>query len=119
MANSERARVLQSASDCLALMQARKIVDAVPLANPNLTDLRTSSSTHRDRPGDIRFLPIEAGNRSSDQVIQHAREVRQKQIQDCSSRAARKILAQLSKGSKPTADTLTKLIAAEFDELSA
>jgi hypothetical protein len=34
---------------------------------------------------------------SSDQVIQHAREVRRKQIEDCSSRAARKILVQLSK----------------------
>jgi len=56
---------------------------------------------------------------SSDQLIQHAREVRQKQIQACSARAAKKILAQLSKRSKLTADTLTKLIAAEFDELSA
>jgi len=56
---------------------------------------------------------------SSDQVVQHAREVRQKQIHECSRRAARKILAQLSKGSKPSADALTKLIAAEFDELSA
>jgi hypothetical protein len=36
-------------------------------------------------------------DRSSDQVIQQAREVRLKQIQECSSRAARKILAQLSK----------------------
>jgi len=34
-------------------------------------------------------------------------------------RAAHKILAQLSKGAKPSADTLTKLIAAEFEELSA
>jgi len=56
---------------------------------------------------------------SSDQVIQHAREVRPKQIQECSSRAARKILAQLSKGSKPTADSLAKLVASEFDELLA
>jgi hypothetical protein len=45
--------------------------------------------------------------------------VRRKQIEDCSSRAARKIQAQLSKSSKPSADALTKLIAAEFDELSA
>jgi hypothetical protein len=58
-------------------------------------------------------------DRSSDQVIQHAREVRRKQIEDCSSSAARNILAQLSKGSKPSADALTKLIAAEFDELLA
>jgi len=36
-----------------------------------------------------------------------------------SSRAAKKILAQLSKGSKLTADALTKLIAAEFNALSA
>jgi hypothetical protein len=58
-------------------------------------------------------------DRSSDQVIQHAREVRRKQIEECSSRAARKILAQLSEGSKASADTLTKVIATEFDELSA
>ena len=56
---------------------------------------------------------------SSDQVIQHTRKAQRKQIQDCSPRAARKILAPLSKGSKLTADTLTKLIAAELDELSA
>jgi len=69
-----------------------------------------------------RLLCHSQGNsnvRQIDQVIQHAREVRQKQIQECSSSSAQKILAQLSKGSKPTADTLTKLIAAEFDELSA
>jgi hypothetical protein len=58
-------------------------------------------------------------DQSSDQVIQHAREVRRQKIQECSSRTARKILAQLSKGTKPSADTLTKLIAAEFDEPSA
>jgi hypothetical protein len=57
-------------------------------------------------------------DRSSDQVIQHARKVRRKQIEHCSDRAAREILAQLSKGLKPSVDSIKKLTASEFDDLS-
>ena len=55
---------------------------------------------------------------SSDQVIQHAREARQKQIQECSRRIAQKILARFKTG-KPSTDVLAKLIAQEFEELNS
>lgn len=55
---------------------------------------------------------------SSDDVVRHAREVRVKQIEDCSRRAAKKILAKFKSG-KPSTEILAKLIAAEFEELNA
>jgi hypothetical protein len=56
--------------------------------------------------------------RSNDQVIQRAREVRRKQIETCSQRAARKIISQLKAVSEPTAEKLAELIADEFTELN-
>ena len=66
------------------------------------------------RPGETP-MPV----RMNDEIIQRARQAQQEKIEECSRLAARKILAHLSKDSKPSADMLTKLIAAEFDELSA
>lgn len=54
---------------------------------------------------------------SSDDVVRHAREVRAKQIEDCSRRAAQKIAAKFRTG-KISTDALAKLIAEEFQELS-
>ena len=54
---------------------------------------------------------------SSDDVVRHAREVRAKQIQDCSRRAAQKIAAKIKTG-KISTDALAELIAEEFEELS-
>jgi hypothetical protein len=54
---------------------------------------------------------------TSDQVVWAAREKRRKQIEDCSRKAAKKILAKL-KGGRPTEATLTELIAGEFEELA-
>lgn len=54
---------------------------------------------------------------SSDDVVRHAREVRAKQIEDCSRRAAQKIVAKFKTG-KISSDSLAKLIAEEFQELS-
>ena len=57
---------------------------------------------------------------SSDQVVQHAREVRREQIYRCSQRAAQKIAARLKSGPKkpPTVAVLAELIAVEFEELN-
>jgi len=54
---------------------------------------------------------------SSDEVIRQARERRQAQIAECARRAAKKILTKM-KGSRPSQDALTELIAGEFEELS-
>jgi len=54
---------------------------------------------------------------SSDEVIRNAREARRKQIEECSKRAAKKILAKL-KSTRPTEATLAELIAGEFEELT-
>jgi vacuolar-type H+-ATPase subunit H len=56
-------------------------------------------------------------HQSSDDVIRAAREQRQKQIQECSRRAAKKILAKI-KGGRPSEATLAELIAGEFEELT-
>lgn len=53
---------------------------------------------------------------SSDDVVRAAREQRHKQVEDCSRRAAKKILAKLKAG-KPSTEALAKLIASEFEEL--
>jgi len=55
---------------------------------------------------------------SSDDVIRAARERRQKQIEDCSRRAAKRILAKIPRGSHLSEATLAELIAGEFEELS-
>ena len=57
---------------------------------------------------------------SSDQVVQHAREVRQERIYRCSQRAAQMIAARLKSGPKkpPSVAVLAELIAAEFEELN-
>jgi len=54
---------------------------------------------------------------SSDEVVRAAREQRRKQVEDCSRRAAKKILAKM-KGSRPSEATLAELIAGEFEELA-
>jgi hypothetical protein len=54
---------------------------------------------------------------SSDEVAWAAREKRRKQIEECSKRAAKKILTKLKAG-RPTEVTLAELIAGEFVELS-
>jgi hypothetical protein len=58
---------------------------------------------------------------SSNQVIQHAREVRRKQIRKCSEKAAHKIMAIISWGSKLPMKEMTKdladLIAESFEEM--
>jgi hypothetical protein len=46
-----------------------------------------------------------------------AREKRKKQVEECSRKAAKKILAKL-KTARPTEATLAELIAGEFEELS-
>jgi hypothetical protein len=53
-------------------------------------------------------------DRSSDQVIQHAREIRPKQIEDFKSCCTQDPGATL-KGLKTISAQLTKLIASEFD----
>jgi len=52
---------------------------------------------------------------SSDEVVRAAREQRRKQIEDCSRRAAKKILTKL-KSARPMEETLAELIAGEFEE---
>jgi hypothetical protein len=54
---------------------------------------------------------------SSDDVVRHGREVRAKQIEDCSRRAAQKIVAKFRTG-KISTDSLAKLTAEEFEELN-
>jgi len=54
---------------------------------------------------------------SSDDVIRQARERRQKQIEGCSRRAAKKILRKI-KGTHLSEATLAEWIAAEFEELT-
>jgi len=58
---------------------------------------------------------------SSDQVIQHAREARRKQIRKCSEKAAHRIMAIISRGSKLPMKGMTKdladLIAESFEDL--
>ena len=54
---------------------------------------------------------------SSDDVIRAARERRQKQIEDCSRRAAKKILTKI-KGRQLSEATLAELIRSEFEELT-
>jgi hypothetical protein len=54
---------------------------------------------------------------SSDEVIRQARERRQKQIAECSWRAAKKILAKM-KGGRPKEADVAELIADEFEELT-
>jgi len=54
---------------------------------------------------------------SSDDVIRAARERRQKQIEDCSRRAAKKILAKIKSGHLAEAK-LAELIQGEFEELT-
>ncbi len=54
---------------------------------------------------------------SSDDVIRAARERRQKQVEDCSRRAAKKILAKI-KGRHLSEATLAELIKTEFEELT-
>ena len=53
---------------------------------------------------------------SSDEVVRHARELRAKQIQDCSRRAAQKIATKIKAG-KISIDALAEIIAGEFEEL--
>lgn len=55
--------------------------------------------------------------RSSDEVVRHARELREKQIQDC-SRGAEQMIAAKMKAGKPSRDAIARLIAEEFDELN-
>ena len=56
---------------------------------------------------------------SSDQVVQHSREVLREQIYRCSQRAAQKIAARLkSVSKKPSVELLADLIAREFEELN-
>ena len=54
---------------------------------------------------------------SNDDLVRSIRERRSKQIQECSERAARKIVARFPK-SKIAADELAEIIAAEFNEIS-
>jgi hypothetical protein len=56
-------------------------------------------------------------HQSSDDVVRQAREQRRKQIEDCSRRAAKKILVKL-KGSRLSEATLAELIAGEFEEMT-
>ena len=53
---------------------------------------------------------------SSDQVIWAAREKRKLQIEECSRRASKKILAKLKSG-RLSAEALAELITGEFQEL--
>jgi vacuolar-type H+-ATPase subunit H len=55
--------------------------------------------------------------RSNDELVRQIRETRKKQIQECSERAAQKILASFPK-SKIDAEALTEIISAEFDEIN-
>ena len=54
---------------------------------------------------------------SSDEVVWAAREKRRQQIEECSKRAAKKILTKL-KSARPSEAALAELIAGEFGELS-
>jgi hypothetical protein len=56
-------------------------------------------------------------NPSSDQIVEQARQVRRKQVHDCSRRAAKKILAKIPKGPRLSEATLTDLISQEFEVL--
>jgi hypothetical protein len=56
-------------------------------------------------------------HQSSDDIVRAAREQRQKQVQECSRRAAKKILLKL-KGSPLSEATLAEWIAAEFEEMT-
>jgi hypothetical protein len=53
---------------------------------------------------------------SSDDIVRHARELSEK-TQDCSRRAAQKVVAEVKTGSFST-DTLAKLIQRKFEELN-
>jgi vacuolar-type H+-ATPase subunit H len=55
---------------------------------------------------------------SSDDIVRNAREQRRKQIEDCSRRAAKKILGKIPKGSHVSEATLAEWIAGEFEELT-
>lgn len=54
---------------------------------------------------------------SSDDVIRAARERRQKQIEECSRRAAKKIFAKM-KSRQLSEATVAELITNEFEELT-
>jgi hypothetical protein len=56
-------------------------------------------------------------NPSSDQIVEQARQVRRKQVQDCSRRATKEILAKLPTGSHLSEATVADLISREFEEL--
>jgi hypothetical protein len=57
---------------------------------------------------------------SSDDIVRNAREVREKQIQDCSQRAAEWIVKLLKSppASRITTEILTRLMASEFSDLN-
>jgi hypothetical protein len=56
---------------------------------------------------------------SSDQIVQHHREVLREQIFRCSQKAAQKIAAKLkSRSKKLSVASLAELIAGEFEELN-
>ena len=54
---------------------------------------------------------------SSDEVVRQYRDHLQKQVADCSKRAAKKILTKV-KSARPTEAILAELIGGEFEELT-
>jgi hypothetical protein len=54
---------------------------------------------------------------SNDELVRQIRETRRKQIQECSERAAQRIVALFPK-SKIGAEALAEIISAEFDEIN-
>lgn len=54
---------------------------------------------------------------SNDELVRQIRERRGQQIQECSERAAQKIIARFPK-SKIGVDELAEIIAAEFSEMN-
>jgi hypothetical protein len=59
---------------------------------------------------------------SNDELVRQVRETRKKKIQECSARAAEKIVDIKIRGSKaktkPTVQQITEMIAEEFGDLA-